>query len=117
MPVGSMRHRIQLQKQTRTTDGGGGASLAWSKVADVYADIQPQQARESVFGRDNQMREVITHKILIRYRSDITARNRISQTFKRDGVSTTRTFNIKGVVNIDNRNKFLELTCEEGVPT
>ena len=76
----------------------------------------PAGARKSQFGRDNQLREVSTHKIYIRYRSDVTHKHRLVQTYKRDGVSTTP-FNIKGVLNVDNRFKMLELTCDEGVPT
>lgn len=117
MSVGSMRYRLQIQSMTRTSDDGGGSSISWVKVADVFADIQPQNSAESVFGRENQMREVTQHKIIIRYRKDVTAKNRIVQTYKKDGVATTRTFNIRGVVNVENRFKFLELLCDEGVPT
>ena len=117
MPVGSMRYRLEIQAQARVSDGGGGASVSWTKVVEVYADIQPQRATESVFGRDNQMREVASHTIVIRYRKGVTAAHRLLQTYKRDGVAATRTFNIKGVLNVDNRSKFLELSCEEGVPT
>ena len=117
MAIGRMRYRLDIQSYTATSDDGGGSSLAWSKVASVYADIQPQRAQESQFGLDNQLREVSTHKIYIRYRSDVTHKHRLVQTYKRDGVSTTRTFNIKGVLNVDNRFKMLELICDEGVPT
>lgn len=117
MSIGKMRYRLQIQSATRTSDGGGGASLEWKKVADVFADIQPQNARESVFGRENEMREVATHKVFIRYRKDVTHKNRLVQTYRRDGTSVTRTFNIKGVINVDNRFKMLELLVEEGVPT
>ena len=117
MAIGKMRYRLQIQSATRTSDDGGGASLTWAKVADVYADIQPESANEAMHGRENELREVSRHKIYIRYRSDVSHKNRLVQTFKRDGVSTTRTFNIIGVLNIDNRFKMLELICEEGVPT
>lgn len=117
MAIGKMRYRLQIQSATRTSDDGGGASLTWAKVADVYADIQPQSAQETMHGRENELREVAKHKIYIRYRSDVSHKNRLVQTYKRNGVSTTRTFNIKGVVNVDNRFKMLELACDEGTPT
>jgi len=118
MAIGSMRQKLELQSYSRTSDGGGGASLSWSKVATVYADIRPESASESMHGRDNEMREVVRHKIMIRYRNNITHANRLVQTYIRyDGVEATRTFNIKGILNVDNRFKYLELTCEEGVPT
>ena len=117
MSIGKMRSRVEIQQYTRTSDGGGGGTLVWSKLATVYADVQPQSANKSEFGRDNQLREVVTHKILMRYRSDVSSKNRIYQSYTRDGVTSTRTFNIKGIINIDNRSRFMELTCEEGVPT
>jgi SPP1 family predicted phage head-tail adaptor len=117
MKIGAMRYKVQIQSATRAADSGGGAALTWTKVADVYADIQPQNSKESVFGTENQIREVTQSKIYIRYRKDVSFKNRIVQTYSQNGVSAIRTFNINGVVNVGNRFRFLELTCEEGVPT
>lgn len=117
MAVGAMRSKLELQSYTRTADGGGGSALTWSKVATVNADIQPQSSSENMFGRDNQLREVVRHKIIIRYRRGVSAKNRLVQTYRDDGVTYTRIFNIKGVVDPDNRRRYLELDCEEGVPT
>ena len=117
MKIGAMRYRVQIQSASRTSDSAGGGSLAWAKVADVFADIQPQTARSGQFGQENQLREVLTSKIYIRYRKDVTFKNRIVQTYSQEGVSRTRTFDIVGVMNVENRFRFLELTCEEGVPT
>jgi SPP1 family predicted phage head-tail adaptor len=117
MSIGAMRSRVEIQKYTSTSDGGGGGSVAWSKVASVFAQITPKTARKNEFGEDNQQREVVTHLIKIRYRSDFTTKNRIHQTYSRDGIKATRTFNIKGIINVDNKFKYMELTCEEGVPT
>lgn len=117
MAVGAMRHRLELQAYTRTADDGGGASLAWAKVAAIWGQIEPQSAREAVFGRDNQMRETKSHKITIRYRDGVTSANRLVQVYKIEGRSFTRIWNITGVLDPDNRRRFLELSCEEGVPT
>lgn len=117
MAIGSMRVRMDLQAYSRTADGGGGAATKWNKVASIYADIKPQSSSENMFGRENQMREVTRHKIIIRYRDNVTAKNRLVHTVRRNGSSVTRVFNIKGVVDPDNRRRFLELDCEEGVPT
>jgi len=117
MGIGAMRFRIQLQSKAETSDGGGGATIAWTKIADMYADIKPVSAKESAFGRDNQLRQVIRHKITTRYRRGVIAADRIIYNYIEDGVSGTRTFNIRGVLNIDNRSKYIEFDCEEGVPT
>jgi len=117
MAIGAMRYKVQIQSATRAADSGGGAALTWTKVADVYADITPENSAESVFGRDNQMRDVTKLKVRIRYRKGVTTKNRLVQTYAQEGVTTTRTFNITGVINVDNRFKYMELSCEEGVPT
>ena len=84
----------------------------------MYLQIFSRRIRKKVFSEtENQIREVTRSKIYIRYRKDVSFKNRIVQTYSQDGVSATRTFNINGVVNVDNRFRFLELTCEEGVPT
>lgn len=112
-----MRYNIQLQSKSLTSDDGGGGSSSWTKVADVSASIMPSSSKESVFGRDNQMREVTSHTITIRYRTGVTSKQRFYYVERRNGASVTRIFNIKGVLNVDNRGKFLEISCEEGVPT
>ena len=113
MSIGKMRYRLELQSATRTSDDGGGASIAWTKVATVYGDIREKRSDETVFA--DKLRNKIESIIRIRYRRDVTTANRIVQIFNRDGVQTTRTFTIKGVLNVENRFKFLELDVEEGV--
>ena len=43
MSIGNMRNRLELQAATRTSDQGGGSSIAWTKVATVFASITPQK--------------------------------------------------------------------------
>jgi len=115
MSVGSMRSKLELQSYSASSDGGGSSTLTWSKVATIYGRIQPSRANESLFG--DQLREVLTHVIVVRHRNNVTTKNRLVQTFIRNGSQITRTFNVKGVLNPDNKFKYLHLGCEEGVPT
>jgi SPP1 family predicted phage head-tail adaptor len=115
MSVGSMRSKLELQSSTASSDGGGSSSLTWSKVATVYGRINPSRANESLFG--DQLREVLTHVIIIRHRYNISTKNRLVQTFIRNGTEVTRTFNVKGILNEDNKFKYIHLACEEGVAT
>ena len=39
--LGRMRHKIAIQSPTATVDSGGGRSIAWSTLKEVYADIRP----------------------------------------------------------------------------
>lgn len=113
--IGNMRRRVVLQRYTRTTDDAGGASVAFSDLATLWAAIEPVRARESDFA--DKQREVVTHKIKLRYRRDITNADRLKEVFTKDGTEITRFFAIKGIRNLDNRFEFIELDCEEGVPT
>ena len=115
MKIGSMRHRITIQRYTATADSGGGSSIAWNDVADIFASIQPSRVQESLFS--DQMREVTSHLLTIRYRKDLTHKDRIFHSVFADGEIVSRTFAIKGIKNIDNKNKFMQLACVEGVPT
>ena len=113
MSIGSMRYRLEIQSPTRTSDQGGGSTIAWTKVATVYADIVEKKSDETTFA--DKLRDKLDSVVRIRYRRDVTTANRLVQIYRRDGVQTTRTFTIKGVLNVENRFKFLELDVEEGV--
>ena len=113
MSIGSMRFKLELQSPTRTIDAGGGASIAWTKVTDVFASITPKRSDETEFA--DKLRDKLESIVRIRYRNGITTKNRFIQTFTRDGVTTTRTFTIKGILNVDNRFRYLDIDVEEGV--
>lgn len=46
MIIGRMDQRITVQRKTRTSDGMGGFTEAWTNLATVYADIRPLGSRE-----------------------------------------------------------------------
>ena len=55
--------------------------------------------------------------ITIRFRRDVTYKNRLKYDFADGGVNYSRIFNIRRVINRDTRNRFLDILCEEGVAT
>jgi SPP1 family predicted phage head-tail adaptor len=117
MSIGKMRQLLQIQRFTSTPDGGGGSTVVFSKVADVFAQILPKDAQESLFG--DQMREVTSHVIMIRYRRDLSHADRLVQNHTRNGELFSRTFAIKGIKNINNEFKYMQIAAQEGagVPT
>jgi|TARA_Y100001938_G_C8075672_1_gene425901 SPP1 family predicted phage head-tail adaptor len=115
MAVGKMQHRLALQSPSRTTDGGGSGRTTFSTIATVWGRIEAKGGAERFFGDQNEGRT--THTITIRFRRNITIKNRIVYQFTSDNVLYTRTFNIKRVENKNERDKYLELFCEEGVAT
>jgi len=105
--AGALRHRVSLQQSTLTADGGGGATLAWTTVATVWAAIQPLKGRERQ--RAEQIESPLTHRVTIRHRDGVTAAMRV--------LFGARVFNIRAVINPDERDRRLDLLCEEGVAT
>lgn len=113
--IGAMRHQVKIQSQSRSADGGGSSDVTYSNVATVAASIEPIGGRERLFG--DQLEERITHQITIRFRRDVSFKNRIKYDFADGGTSYSRIFKIVRVINRDTRNRFLDLLCEEGIAT
>mgnify|MGYP005627231447 CR=1 FL=1 len=116
MPIGKMRHKLELQEKIVTADGGGSSGLtSYNTFATVFGSIVPKSGGERLFG--DQLQEPITHIITTRFRRDLSFKNRIKYEFVNDGASVTRVFNIKRVINVDNRDRYIEIMCVEGVAT
>jgi len=104
--AGSLRHRVAIQTETQTPDGMGGFTTTWAAItgmASVPAAIWPLSAKESLDAMKLEL--TVTHKIRIRYRSGITAANRI--------LFGSRTFNIISMINPDEKNKMIDFLAIE----
>lgn len=106
--IGSLNSRIEIQSATRTADGAGGATNVWATITNgtVWANVESMSAFEVFAAIQRQHR--VTHKITLRYMTSLTSGMRVK--------FGTRTFNIRGIKNLDERNAKMELTCEEGLP-
>jgi SPP1 family predicted phage head-tail adaptor len=116
MGVGSMRQKIQLQSKTVASDGGGSEAItAWTTFATVYGTITTKSGSQRFFGDQNE--SPVNHVIKIRFRRNLSHANRLMYKFVNLGEEVTRIFNIQSVINVDNKDKYLEITCIEGVAT
>ena len=108
--VSRLRHRITLQQEIKTADGAGGYTRSWQNVTDLWAEINIISSRFR-YGRERlyagQIQSELTHKIIIRYRSGITASMRL--------LFENRVFNIRSIANLQENDEILELLVEEGV--
>lgn len=102
--VGRLRYKVALQSAAGASDGAGGYTESWSTIANLFADIRPTGGDEAY--RQGKVQDKVTHRIYIRYRSDIKTSYRISY--------DSRIFNIQSILNLDERDRWLELTCSEG---
>ncbi len=108
--LGALRHRLALEAERPAGDGGGGQGDPWADpvaVATVWGRVEPLRGGERL--RALQLEERVTHRVTIRHRPGVTPAMRV-----RFGA---RLFNIRAVINRDERDRFLELLCEEGVAT
>ena len=67
--IGALRERLTLQSPIRTDDGGGGATLTWATVAELWAAVRPISGDERL--RHDAVTGRVTHEVWIRHRSDV----------------------------------------------
>ena len=103
--IGKMRYKVKVERATNTRDAGGGLSQDFKTVANVYANIEPKGAN-SVY-RQGILQEKVSHEITMRYMNNIDTNSRITY--------GSRQFAVHGVINIDERDRYLKLLCDEGV--
>jgi SPP1 family predicted phage head-tail adaptor len=103
--AGRLRHRVSIQSVGTAVDGYGDLSNSWTTDASVWAGITPVGGTENNIA--GELTGVATHSIKMRYRTGVTAQNRI--------VFGSRTFEIESVKdwNEYKAGKCLELFCKE----
>lgn len=105
--IGEMRQRIILQDASESSDGMGGlGESTWSDFKILWAKIEPYSAKEAY--EKHELKHRVTHKVTIRYLDGVTSDMRVK--------FGERYLQIKGIRTVDERKRFIELACEEGVP-
>ena len=100
--IGAMRERFVLEQPVRTADGGGGASVTWETVAELWAAARPISGDERL--RHDQLSGRITHEVWIRYRVGVLPTMRLRQ--------DARIYEIVAVLEVERRAR-LKCLCEE----
>jgi SPP1 family predicted phage head-tail adaptor len=102
--IGDLRERVFIQRDAGASrDAVGGLVPSWETVANVWARVAPMSTGEQF--RRQQMQANANWKVTVRYRNDLSPKMRV--------VWGSRTFEVKGVTNADERRRFLDLACEE----
>ena len=101
--IGSMRHRIRLERPVDMPDGAGGSIRTWQLAAESWASVTPIVAGED--GLDEQVQDLGRMRILMRWRAGIDASMRLIH----DG----RTYEIDSVTDPDARKRFLTVDARE----
>jgi len=103
--TGDLRHRLVIEAGQRSDDGGGGALVNWVTVATVWGAVIPLAGREAVSAE--RLAGQVSHRIVVRYRDDVTPSMRIRQ--------GARSFRIMVTLDPDQRRHWLHCLCEEEV--
>lgn len=107
LEAGRLRHRIVLESPTYTQDATTGEMVpSWFLEGEVWAAIEPVSAREFISSQTTQAQ--IDTRIVIRYRSDVSANWRATHRGK--------IYNVHGVLaDKDSGLEYLTLPCSTGV--
>lgn len=107
LTAGKLRHSIIWQEKIGTPDEGGGQTYTTNDVVTVRAWVKPVSTNERFFAQ--RVESDITHKIFLRFRTDINPAMRINL--------GGRLFQVKGIMNLEEQNKWLEVSAVEGEAT
>jgi SPP1 family predicted phage head-tail adaptor len=101
--IGLLRHRLAIERMSRSPDGSGGAAASWTVVATVWGAIESLPGSENV--EADAVQGETRRRITIRYRDDVGAADRFR--------SEERVFVIVSVVDPDGRRRRLVCGCIE----
>ena len=96
-------HRLSVEANTPGNEAFGEPAESWEEVWKVWGDIRPMQGNEYV--QAQQAQSSVSHKITTRYFPGANSQMRL--------VHGERVYNVESVVNVDERNRFLEWMCRE----
>lgn len=107
MRAGALRHLVTIQSVTDTPSASsrGGLTATWADVADVRASIEPLTGRERFAAQ--VVDAEVSHRIRMRHRAGVVPKMRVK--------FGTRLFDIRAVLNVEERNRELELLATEKV--
>lgn len=105
--AGLLRTPIEIQAYADTSDGMGGITQAWTKALGVKTHWKHASMYERL--QAMKLNAAVMHRVYMRYSAVPTAKHRIFY--------KGQAYQIRGVVNIEERSQWLEMLVEEGVPT
>ncbi len=108
MRAGKLRHQVIIQRLVAGSPQqkpSGEPDTSWTTYLTVSASVEPVTGREPFLAQEH-LSEVDT-KIRIRYRDGITADMRVS--------FGSRYYNIRAILNFEERNRELLLLCSQGL--
>lgn len=111
MRIGPLRHRVTIQQRATTQDSYGQESQALSNISsipNVWADVRPATGQERFVGGAEQVQATLTHRVTIRYRTDLT--NELCVLWD------SNVLDIESIQDPSGKRQYLVLLCREVTP-
>ena len=106
--IGLLRERVRIQQETEVSDGGGGYTVGWENISEnpeVSARIEPLRGFEKL--QATGLQGQVTHRVTLRYRTDVNVGNRF--------LWGTTPLNVQSPgTNDDERRRYMTYLCNEG---
>ena len=102
--VGDLRHRVSIQRKTRAPDGVGGSIVTWVQYATPWCKITPKTGSERIYLDRLNAQGLST--VIMRYRADMSEKDKL--------VFRGNEYQIRSIINIEERNRYSELVIEKG---
>ena len=112
MPAGELRERVTFSERALTSDGYGNSLGDWADQFTVAARIRPRLGGEEVMAARLSGRNLAT--ITVRYSSDTAE---ITTDWRAVDTRTGDVWNVRSVVNPDERKRYIDVLAERGVAT
>lgn len=103
MRTGLMRRVVTIRTNTNTPDGMGGYTETPTDVANIPARVEPLEGRELLLAQQTGMQR--PHRFTLRYRTGMTGAKTL--------IYDTRTFDIKSVMDPEEKHRELIITADE----
>ena len=105
MRAGKLRHRITIQELsiTKDPDGYNEDIENWVDFKKVWAEIEPLKGKE--YWAAKQVVGEVTGRMKIRYLEGVNEKMRV--------IYGSKTYDIEAVINVDEKNKEMQLLVKE----
>lgn len=106
--IAQLRQKVTIQQESEVADGQGGYTVGWSAFAsNVDFRLEPVRGDERL--QAQSLASAVMYRGTMRWRAGVTAGMRV--------LLGSTAYNIRAVVNPDERRRYLVLDLEEGVAT
>lgn len=107
LTAGKLRTPVTFERQVSEPDGMGGSTVTWEDLFSTRAYVKPVSGTERY--RADRLEAALQYRIYIRYRSDLTTADRV--------VVKGSKLQVRAIVNVEERDRWLEIFAEGGVVT